>query len=255
MLREAERIYQRGVTTIRDIVAPSALEVSTNFVKVGDRYARTLFVFNYPRYLNTNWFAPVINMDRSMNIALYIHPIDTSTVLRNLRKKVAEVESQMALREEKGLVRDPILETAYQDIEELRDKLQQAHERLFQFAIYITIWGESEEALANSETFVRSILEAKLVYTKPASFQQDTALKSVLPFNQDLLNITSNMNTETVAASFPFVSFDLTEDRGIMYGINRHNNSLVLFDRFSLPNANMVVFWTVRGREELCYEA
>lgn len=242
VLAQTEALYQRGVTTVRDIVAPTALEVTANFVKVGERYARTLFVFNYPRYLNTGWLAPLINLDQSMDISLHVHPVDTSVVLKNLRKKIAEIESQIAMREEKGLVRDPILETAYQDIEELRDKLQQAQERLFQFALYVTLWGENPEELSGSEAVVRSILEAKMVYVKPANFQQDTALMSVMPYDRDLLNISTNLDTEAVATTFPFVSSDLTTDQGILYGINRHNNSLILFDRFSLPNANMVVF-------------
>jgi len=242
MLAQAEQVFSRGITTLKDIVAPAALEMGQNYIKVGERFARTLFVFTYPRYLSTNWFAPIINMDLMMDISMHIHPVDTASILKKLRKKVAEVESQIAIQEEKGLVRDPILETAYQDIEDLRDKLQQASSHLFQFSLYLTIWSKTPEELDKLETVTRSLLEGKLVYAKPAVFQQNEALKSVLPFNEDWLHITNNLDSESLATIFPFVSFDLTTDKGIMYGVNRHNNSLVIFDRFSLPNANTVIF-------------
>ena len=247
ILREAERVFQRGVTTLRDIVAPAALDVNQNWIKVGERYARTLFVFSYPRFLTTNWFSPIVNLDQTLDVSLFIHPIDTSVVLQNLRKKVAEIESQIALREEKGFVRDPMLETAYRDIEELRDRLQESSVRLFQLSIYLTLWGKDPKALDDAETIVRALLEGKMVYAKPAVFQQAEGLKSTLPYNEDLLGVGTNLDSATIATTFPFVSFDLTSDHGILYGINRHNNSLILFDRFSLPNANSVSFGVSGG--------
>ncbi len=242
LLSEAERIFAKGLTTLKDIVAPAALEFGQNYIKVGERYARTMFIFAYPRYLSTNWFSPVINMDAVMDISMHIHPVDTGNILKKLRKKVAEVESQIAIEEERGMVRDPILETAYEDLEELRDKLQQASSHLFQFSLYITVWARTPEELDKLESVLRSLLEGKLVYAKPAVFQQDEAFRSVMPFDEDWLNITSNLDSESLATIFPFVSFDLTTDKGVLYGVNRHNNSLVIFDRFSLPNANTVVF-------------
>jgi type IV secretory pathway VirB4 component len=242
VLRQAESVFERGVLTLRDIVAPSALEVNQNWIRVGEYYARTMFVFSYPRFLSSGWLSPIVNLDQTFDISVFIQPIDTSVVLMNLRKKIAEVESQIALREEKGYVRDPILETAYRDIEELRDKLQQASVRLFQLAIYLTIWGTSPQELDEIETVVRALLEGKMIYVKTAVFQQEAGLKSTLPFGEDRIRIATNLDSETIATAFPFVSFDLTSDRGILYGINRHNNSLVLFDRFSLANANSVTF-------------
>lgn len=242
VLQQAEKVFARGVMTLRDIVAPAALEVNQNWIRVGERYARTLFVFTYPRYLSTNWFSPIVNLDQTFDISIFVHPVETAVVLRNLRKKIAEVESQVGLREQKGLVRDPMLETAYHDIEELRDRLQEASLRLFQFSLYITFWGKTPKELDDIETVVRSLLEGKMIYAKPAVFQQTEGLKSVLPFNEDALHITANLDSETISTTFPFVSFDLTSDRGVLYGINRHNNSLVLFDRFSLANANSVTF-------------
>ncbi len=227
---------------LHDILAPAALEINSSYLRLGKKFTRTFFVFNYPRFLNTNWFATMINLDKTMDISFFIYPIDTGTALKNLRKKVAQVESEISIREEKGLVRDPMLETAYHDLEDLRDKLQQAREKLFKFGLYITVYANSLEELNKIETSIRSILDAKLVYNKPAIYQQAEGFNSTLPIVSDELHINTIMNSGPIAATFPFVSSDLTSDNGILYGINRHNNSLILFDRFSLENANTVIF-------------
>ena len=235
-------IYRAGELSLKDVLAPAALEINPGHVRLGEKLARTLFIFSYPRYLHTNWFAPIINLDKIFDISFYIHPVDTAIILRQLRKKVAQVQSQISMREEKGLVRDPILDTAYRDLEELRDKLQQAQEQLFNFGLYITIYATTEEELNKSEQEMRAMLESKLVYAKPALFQQEEGFQSVLPLNQDRLLIHNYLNSAPISSAFPFVSFDLTSNKGILYGVNRHNNSLILFDRFSLPNANSVTF-------------
>ncbi|MBI3627408.1 MAG: DUF87 domain-containing protein [Candidatus Sungbacteria bacterium] len=237
-----EDIYRTAELSLRDIISPSALQVNPSSLQLGEKLVRTLFAFSYPRYLHTNWFTPIINLDKVFDISMFVHPVDTSNVLNQLRKKVAQVQSQLATREEKGLVRDPVLDTAYRDLEELRDKLQQATEKLFNFALYITIYGDSETELNKLETQIKSALEAKLVYLKPALFQQEEGFQSTLPLNNDELLIHSYMNSAPISSTFPFVSFDLTSSRGIMYGVNRHNNSLIIFDRFSMPNGNSVMF-------------
>jgi len=241
-LNKNEEVAESAATALRDILAPAALEISSSFLRLNKKLARAFFVFNYPRFLNTNWFSEVINLDKTLDISLFIHPIDTGAALKNLRKKVAEVESELSMREEKGQVRDPMLETAYRDLEDLRDKLQQAREKFFKFGLYITVYGSSIEELDKIETTLRSILDAKLVYSKSAIYQQSTGFKSTLPLANDELEISTAMNSSPIAATFPFVSSDLTSDNGILYGINRHNNSLILFDRFSLENANTVIF-------------
>ncbi len=241
-LNNNEEITENAATTLRDILAPAALEIAPGFIRLNKKLARAFFVFNYPRFLNTNWFSEVINLDKTLDISFFIHPISTGTALKNLRKKVAQVESEISMREEKGLVRDPMLETAYQDLEDLRDKLQQAREKFFKFGLYITVYGDSTEELDKIEISLRSILDAKLVYSKSAIYQQGAGFKSTLPLMTDELEINVAMNSSPIAATFPFVSSDLTSDNGILYGINRHNNSLILFDRFSLENANTVVF-------------
>jgi len=237
-----QEIYSAGVLELQDIIAPSALQINSNFIRLGDKLARSFFVYSYPRFLATNWFSPIINMDKVFDISIFIHPIDTASILRKMQKKVAEVQSQIHIREEKGLVRDPMLDTSYQDLEELRDKLQQAQERLFSLGLYVTVYGDNEEELGIAEKEIRSSLEARLVYAKPTLFQQAEALETVFPLGNDLLSIHTKMNSSPLSSLFPFVSFDLTSNKGILYGINRHNNSLILFDRFSMENYNSVIF-------------
>lgn len=237
-----EQIYKQGVLELQDVIAPSALKITPRELNLGDKIARTFFVMSYPRVLTDSWFAPIINLDRILDISIFIHPIDSAEILKKFQKKVAEVQSQIATREEKGLVRDPVLDTAYRDLEDLRDQLQQAQERIFDVGVYITIYESSIEALDKAESEIKSMLESRLVYVKPALFQQEQGFKSVLPIGDDALNVNSKLNSSPLSSIFPFVSFDLTSDKGILYGVNRHNASLVLFDRFSLENYNSVVF-------------
>ena len=242
-----EATFGTGAIGIKDVIAPASVEVTPNFLKLGERMAKTFFVFSLPRYLSTAWFSPVINLDTPMDISLYIHPVETGMIMKKLRKKTTEIQSEMMEREEKGLIRAPELEIAFRDLEELRDKLMSAQERMFRFGIYITVYGQTEKELKDTENTLRSILEARLVYLKPAAYQQKEGFTSVSPCSLDVLLINTPMNTQPLSSVFPFVSFDLSANEGILYGINRHNNSLVLFDRFSLENANMVVFGKAGG--------
>ena len=235
-------IYEAAKLDFADIIAPSALKITPREMNLGDKLARTFYVISYPRFLSDSWFAPIINLDKVFDVSIYVHPIDTAAVLRKFQKKVAEIQSQVITREEKGLVRVPVLDTAYRDIEDLRDKLQQAQERVFDVGLYITIYGDDADELDKAESEVRSILDAKLVYVKPALFQQEQGFKSVIPTGKDYLDVHSKLNSSPLSSLFPFLSFDLTSDRGILYGINRHNASLVLFDRFGLENYNSVTF-------------
>ncbi|MBT4894975.1 DUF87 domain-containing protein [bacterium] len=239
-----QEIYDAGVLELKDVIAPSALSITPRELNLGDKIMRTFFVISYPRYLADSWFSPIINLDKMFDISIYIHPIDTVTVLRKFQKKVAEVESQIRTREEKGLVRDPKLDTAYQDLEGLRDKLQQAQERLFDVGLYISIYGDTKDELDKIETEIKSILESKLVYLKPALFQQEQGFKSMLPVATDVLKVHSKLNSAPLSSLFPFISFDLTADKGVLHGVNRHNSSLILLDRFSLDNYNSVTFAT-----------
>lgn len=237
-----EEIYETAKLELQDIIAPSALKIESKSINLGDKIARTFFIISYPRFLSDNWFSPIINLDKVFDVSIFIHPIDTSLALRQFQKKVAEVQSQINVREKKGMVRDPMLDTAYQDLEGLRDNLIQAQQKMFDVSIYITVYADNELELYKIENEIKSILESKLIYIKPALFQQEEGFKSVMPLGNDLLNIHQKLNSEPLSSVFPFVSFDLTSDMGILYGVNRHNSSLVIFDRFSLENYNSVTF-------------
>ncbi|MFA6253764.1 MAG: DUF87 domain-containing protein [Candidatus Paceibacterota bacterium] len=235
-------IYQMGALELRDIIAPSALRITPKNLNLGEKVARTLFVISYPRFLPEEWFSPVVNLDKIFDISIFIHPLDTTTALRALQKKIAEVESQIMVREERGMVRDPQLDTAQADIENLRDQLQQATEKIFNVGLYLTIYADNESELERVEIEVKSILDSRLIYLKTALFQQEEGFKSVIPFATDYLGVNSKLNSSPLSSIFPFVSFDLTSNKGILYGQNLHNSSLVIFDRFSLENYNSVIF-------------
>ena len=239
-----EQIFEKKPMRIADIVAPSFIEVKQNYIKLGERLAKTYFVFSYPRYLSSAWLSPIINLNFPMDISFHLHPVASEKVLRQLRRRVTEVQAEIGEREEKGLIRDPTLEIAHQDLEDLRDKLQTAQERMFRFSLYITTYGDTEKELRDIETEIRSLLESRLLYIKPALYQQQEGFICSAPYNEDLLLVTTLMNTAPLSSTFPFISFDLSSNEGILYGINKHNNSLVLFDRFSLANANLVIFGT-----------
>jgi conjugal transfer ATP-binding protein TraC len=237
-----QQIYDSSSLELKDVIAPSAIKVTPKELNLGEKVIRSFFVISYPRYLSESWFAPIINLDKVFDVAIFIQPIETAQVLRTFQKKVAEVQSQINAREAKGLVRNPMLDTAYQDLENLRDQLQQAQERLFDVGLYLTIYGDSDAELDKIESEIKSILEAKLVYVKPALFQQEQGFKTTIPLGTDDLKVYSKLNSSPLSSLFPFVSFDLTSDKGILYGINRHNSSLILFDRFSLENYNSITF-------------
>lgn len=235
---------ETALMTLEDVVAPSAISINPRHLNMSGMNARVFFAVSYPRYLNDGWLEPILNLEREMDVSIIVHPIDTADTLKKFQKKVAEVQSQINLNAERGMVRDPQLEAAYRNLEDLRDKLQQAEEKLFDVGLYIAIYGADDDALNKTESEIKGILDSRLVYIKPALFQQEQGLKSVLPTMTDELLVHSKFNSSPLSSFFPFTSFDLTSDTGILYGINRHNSSLVLFDRFQLTNYNSVTFAT-----------
>jgi len=243
-LSEFEQDINAEAINVKDIVSPSFIEVKQNQIKLEEKITKTFFVFSYPRFLSVNWLSPIINFNRPIDISFFIYPTDSNKILRVLRKKVTEVQAEISEMAEKGLTRDPSLESAYQDLEELRDRLYSAQERMFRLGIYLTIYADTEKELSETENELKSFFEGKMVYTKPALFKQKEGFVSTSPYGLDLLQINTSMNTEPLSSIFPFVSFDLTSNDGILYGINRHNNSLVLFNRFNLESYNEVVFGT-----------
>jgi type IV secretory pathway VirB4 component len=243
-LLEEERIYRQGVVSVRDLIAPAALEVTSSHIKLGEMFVRTIFVVQYPRYISIGWFAPIINMDVVADMSFYFYPVKTPVILKQLKKKVGNVEAGLISSAEKGAPRDPLAETALRDMEKLRDDLTQGVEHFFQTALYVTLYAKKLEDLDQVSERIENFFGSHLVYSKRVFYQSEQGFNSTLPLAFDELNILVNMNTSPAASSFPFVSSDLSSDKGILYGINRHNNSLILFDRFSLQNANAVVFAT-----------
>lgn len=235
-------VYEWATMELADKIAPSAIEITPKSMRIGDKTIRTFFVIAYPRYLTDNWLTPIINLDKIFDVAIYINPIETSELLKHFQKKIAEVESQIIVRQQKGLVRDPMLDTAFQDLEELRDNLTQAQEKMFNVGFYISIYADNDNDLFRTESEIKSMLESKMIYIKPALFQEEDGFKTIAPLGTDKLGIIQKLNSEPISSMFPFVSFDLTSEQGILYGVNRHNSSLVIFDRFSLENYNSIIF-------------
>ncbi len=241
---KTQEIFERGTFRIKDLIAPSAFEVKPDLVRLGDRFVRTVFVVTYPRYMSVGWFAPIINFPAPLDIAMYFYPISSALILKQLQKKVGVVEAQINADREKGMPRDPIQETALRDIESLRNSLTQGTEKFFQFALYVTVYAKTKEELDSLTEKVELMLNSRLIYSRRALYQTEQGFTSTLPLAKDELLVSFNMNSSPCASSFPFISADLSSDDGILYGVNRHNNSLVIFDRFSLPNANSVSFAT-----------
>ncbi len=233
-----------SLLTLTDVVAPSAVSITPRSINMSGTMARVFYAVSYPRYLTDGWLEPVLNMEKELDVSIVIHPINTAETLKKFQKKVAEVQSQINMRASRGEVRDPQLEAAYRNLEDLRDKLQQAEEKLFDVGLYVAIYGESDAALNKVENEIKGSLDSRLIYIKPALFKQEQGIHSIVPTATDELLVHSKFNSSPLSSFFPFTSFDLTSDNGILYGINRHNSSLVLFDRFSLTNYNSVTFAT-----------
>ncbi len=227
---------------LRDFIAPSYIGVNQNNIKLGEKVAKSFFIFSYPRYLNAGWLYPLINLNVPLDISFFVHPVESKYILKKLVRKVTQVSSELLERQEKGLIRDPALETGYRDIETLRDKIVTAQEKMFRFGLYITVYGKDEEEIRETEVSLRSIFESRLIYIKPSTFRQKEGFISSMPYGIDQLSVSFPMNTGPLSTAFPFISFDLSSNEGILYGINGHNSSLVLFDRFTLENYNLVVF-------------
>ncbi|OGL88080.1 conjugal transfer protein TraC [Candidatus Uhrbacteria bacterium RIFCSPLOWO2_02_FULL_51_9] len=241
---QEERVYREGAVSVRDIIAPAAFKVDPGMVHLGDTVLRTMYVVTYPRFISIGWFTPIINMNVTVDISMYFYPMKSEVVLKQLKKKVGTLQAEINAAREKGMPRDPAAETAIGDVERLRDSLTQGTEHFFQFALYVTVYGKDVEALNKISEQVESVFASSLIYTRRVLYQAEQGFNSTLPLANDELQVAFNMNSSPIASSFPFMSSDLTSDSGILYGINRHNNSLIIFDRFSLPNANGIVFAT-----------
>ncbi|MDB5166999.1 MAG: Type secretory pathway VirB4 component-like protein [Candidatus Saccharibacteria bacterium] len=239
---QVEQAFLKGMTTLRDLIAPSSIEIHSSYFRLGTKYGRTIYIYGYPREIYTGWLSSLINIDEVIDVSMYIYPVDTQVVLNNLRKKVTQLEATTSISNEKGKVRDPGVEAAISDAEELRDQLQVGAERFFRFGLYVTMFADSLDELSFVQHKIETMFGQQLIFSKVASGQQEQGMNSSIPQMTDQLQIRRNMNTGAISTSFPFTSADLTQEKGVLYGINMHNNGLVIFDRFSLENANMVVF-------------
>lgn len=240
--QQVQIAFQKGITALRDFIAPSSIEFKNNYFQIGTRFARSFYVYGYPRQVYTGWLSGMINLDEVVDISMYIYPVESRIVLESLRKKVAQLEAGIQIDAEKGRVRDPAKQMSILDAEEIRDKLQVGEERFFRFGFYFTIYGNSLEELQYVTNKVESLLGQQLVYSKPATSQQEQGLNSTIPQFVDQFQVRRNFSTGALSTSFPFTSADLTQETGILYGINMHNSGLVIFDRFTLENSNSVVF-------------
>ena len=231
-----------GMVDITDIIAPPAIEVDFDHIQIGNMFYRTLFVSGYPRFVGANWLSPIINFDHSLDISFYYYPVEAKGVLSNLRRKIAEMEATLQTDVERGKVVNPSVRVAMEDAKSLQEQLVKGTERFFQFSFYITIPSDNLEELNSITQQVEATLGSLLVISKHATLQMEQSFQSTIPTFNDKLMVTRNMDTTSLATTFPFTSSELTANEGILYGINEHNGSLVIFDRFTLENANSVVF-------------
>ncbi len=228
-------------SSVVDLIAPEMMEVDFNHVKIGDAYYRTLFVADYPRFVSANWLGPIIDFDSSIDIAMFIYPVESRDILSNLKRKIAEMEATIESDIKRGHVIDPSVQVALDDALTLQEQLAKGAERFFQFGLYLTINSTSVDNLNKISKQVESTLASLLLIGKGATLQMEDGFKTTQPLCVDKLLVTRNMDTTSLATTFPFTSSELTANEGIMYGINEHNGSLIIFDRFSMENANEVV--------------
>jgi len=241
---EAEKVYREGVISIKDLIAPTIFRVTPTYIQINEIYARTLFVTTYPRFISIGWFIPILNFNAPLDVSMFFYPVDSMVILKQLRNKTGALQAQLSALREKGAARDPMLEQALEDVERLRDEITQDVERFFQYSLYVTVYADNEKELDELTEKIEGIFGTRLIYTRRSQYQTEQGFNSTLPLGNDEIGVSFNLNSSPCAASFPFMSSELSSESGILYGINRHNNSLILFDRFSLQNANMVVFAT-----------
>lgn len=241
---EALRQFSEGLLDVKDVIAPSAIEVDFNHILIGSKYFRTYFASGFPRFVGANWLSPLINFEHPVDISTFYYPVDSGLILQRLRRKIAEMEATLSLEIEAGKIPDPKIKVALDDAKELQESIASGKEKFFHYGLYITVRADTTKELEKVARNLESTLASIGVIIKVATLQQEQGLQSVLPVGLDKLYLTRNMDTTSIATTFPFVSSELTMEEGILYGVNKHNRSLVIFDRFSLQNANMVVFAT-----------
>ena len=240
-LKKQAQALQRGMTSMADLIAPPSVEVDFNHIRVGEKLYKTFFIASYPRYVSANWLEPLIDFEHSMDISMFIYPTQAPDVLSDLRRKIAEMEATIASDIEEGLDVDPRVKAQLEDALSVQEELAKGIERFFQFSLYVTIVSEEMDELRLASKQLTSTLSSMLLSPRTATLQMEEGFKSNIPIGQDKLYLTRNMDTTSLASTFPFTSAMLTQDKGVMYGVNQQNDSLIIFDRYSLENANEVV--------------
>ncbi|MDQ7009962.1 MAG: DUF87 domain-containing protein [Candidatus Gracilibacteria bacterium] len=241
-LKETEKEYKEALAYIKDLVSPAFMKIQPNNIKVNNTYAKTFFVYAYPSFLEGNWLSPIINWDVKFDMSLFVYPVDSAYIQKYLRKRLTQLNSERSMNAEKGLVNDPAINAQIQDVEELRHKLTRGEEKYFHFSLYITIYGDTEDSLNKVGKDIENILAGRNVLQKQSYLRSEQGFLSTGPFAKDELGVYRNISTGGLSTTFPFSSSTLSHDDGILYGVNTHNNSLILYDRFKSENANMCVF-------------
>lgn len=231
-----------GGLSLVDVLAPQNIEVDFNHIQLNQNYYRSFFVADYPRYVGPNWLEPLVSFDHTLDVSMFLYPSNSKDVLENLRRKIAEMEATIQTDMERGREIDPTVQVSLDDARSLQEQLAKGAERFFKLGLYITVPAENKEELDNESKLLQSTLYSLSIKALPLTLQMEDGFKSTQPLGQDFLQLTHNMDTTSLATTFPFTSSELTANEGVLYGINEHNDSLIIFDRFSLENANSVVF-------------
>jgi conjugal transfer ATP-binding protein TraC len=241
-LKESEKEYNESLAFIKDAIAPAMMRIDATKLQIGDTYVRTIFTYAYPDVLEGNWLSPLINWDVKFDISMYVYPVDSARVMKFLRKRLTQLGSQRAMNNGKWLIGDPHLDAQIQDVEELQQYLTRGQEKYFHFSLYITTYAESEDEMKKLTNMLDMMLAGRNILTKQTFLRAEQGFIATGPFARDEVNVFRNISTKWLSTTFPFSSNSLSQDDGIFYGINTHNKSLIIFDRFRSENANMCVF-------------
>jgi conjugal transfer ATP-binding protein TraC len=240
-IREGERIYHEALAYIKDAIAPAMVKISPQNIQVNDTFCKTLFTYAYPDFLEGNWLSPLINWDSKFDVSMFIYPTDAQKVMKYLRRRLTELQSEKYLNQERGLTVNPYTDAQLQDVEELRTLLTRGSEKYFHFSIYITLYADNTDKLTKLTNDIQNMLHGRNILTKTALLRAEQGFTATAPLCRDEVSVYRNISTRGLSTTFPFTSATLSQDDGVLYGINTHNNSLIIYDRFRTENANMVV--------------
>lgn len=240
--RPKELTLAYGEQDPMDIISYAGLEEQVDHLVIDGQYVRSLFISGYPFVANSGWLNSLINFNHNADISYHLNSVDATLALPKLHRKITELESTKRAMIRSGKIIGPEITDPLESATELRDKIQRGQEKLFQVSIYVTLTADSLTELNKTTKLLETALSARLFYIKTARYQQLEGLQSILPRGEDILNQRRNLDSSSVALTFPFMSSELVQESGILYGVNKSNNSLVILDRFGLNNANSIVF-------------